>query len=465
MNPCLSTVTSTKKTLSFSSICNLLYNVWDHDIWLIPSERLLRTSLETSPKRRERDVVNLLYSLVYKNDDLYDVPDLDNNRVTELFQGKINVKDVIRRKAATGGTHLIRENFEQRVAVYLNEAQKKQFWIGLQDLLAQTPLGEDVLRLESFKGVPYVEGQTSKSSFCSFAASSILFAMSISKDFATKGKESSLDFTSKANYLNSLPDDVRSHYDPYTLSGRHSHSTAVAFQLMPDGVIEATKTFHSLERLLDLILKKSYLITKIECTSNIIILHYRDAKADGYILRRIRPRDINDVYKFIKDHHDEFHAKLSWKGKAIEDMAKNGLTDKWTGYAYFYSEGKLASYLDYKIRIDSDIELGIALTDDSSRKRSLSTGLINLFRIMFMSQRLFAGTYEENIAMRKTLESCNFQPNYFQDNVSGIETCLVRERIDPNDPNDNAKLTNSIYYYANSLLFDVRCAYDSDGAH
>ena len=234
---------------------------------------------------------------------------------------------------------------------------------------------------------------------------------------------------------------------------------------MPDGVIAATKTTHNLEKLLALILRKSYLITKIECASNIITLHYRDAKAEGYILRRIRPKDINNVHQFIKKHHSEFHEKLSWKGKAIEDMAKNGLKDKWTGYAYFYSDGSLASYLDYKIRTDSDIELGIALTDDSSRNKSLSTGLVNLFRIKFMSQRLFTGTYEENIAMRKALESCNFQPNYFQDKAAGIETCLVRERIDPTAPTDDAKLTNSIYYYANSLLFDVRCAYDNNGIH
>ena len=52
--------------------------------------------------------------------------------------------------------------------------------------------------------------------------------------------------------------------------------------------------------------------------------------------------------------------------------------------------------------------MGVALTDKTSRKKSLSTGLINYCRLMFMSQRLFTGTYEENIAMRKTLENCGF---------------------------------------------------------
>lgn len=102
--------------------------------------------------------------------------------------------------------------------------------------------------------------------------------------------------------------------------------------------------------------------------------------------------------------------------------------------------------------------MGVALTDKTSRKKSLSTGLINYCRLMFMSQRLFTGTYEENIAMRKTLENCGFTINYFYDKGSKVYTGFVRERIDKTDPQNMLKLTNSAYYYANSLLFGVRCA-------
>lgn len=102
--------------------------------------------------------------------------------------------------------------------------------------------------------------------------------------------------------------------------------------------------------------------------------------------------------------------------------------------------------------------MGVALTDKTSRKKSLSTGLNNYCRLMFMSQRLFTGTYEENIAMRKTLENCGFTINYFYDKGSKVYTGFVRERIDKTDPQNMLKLTNSVYYYANSLLFGVRCA-------
>lgn len=454
-SPYLSIAASTPTTgdkLTFSSICRLLYDVWDHDVWLIPGERRTRTPIDTSAKRRKRDIVNLLYSLVYKDDELFDVPYLDNNRVSELFQGRTNVMAQIQKKSTIGGIHLIQANFKQRVLRYWVSTQKQAFWNGLQELLSQTTLGEDVLRLGSFKGLPYIEGQTSDQLFCTFAAGSILFALSVSA--LKKSDADRTDSCSKV-CLNTLPDDLRSHYDPYTLSGRHSHSKAVAFQLRPEGVLKPPKVLHNHETLLSLIIKNGYIITRIECNNEAIILFYRQ---ENYKLRRIRPKDIDSIYNFIKDHHNEFREKLSWK-TSIENMAKNGLKDAWTGYAYFDPNNNVASYLDFKIRVDSDVELGIALTDEASRRKFLSTGLINFYRIKFMSHRLFSGTYEENFPMRAALENCGFIPNNFKDKSSGIETCFVRERRDPKDPTNTTKLTNSIYYYANSLLFDVRCAY------
>lgn len=446
------------KTLTFSALCNLLYDVWDHDIWVLPCERLGITPIETIVRRKKKDVVNLLYSLVVKDDDLYDAIYVDNNRATDLFQGKTNVVDKIRRASAKCRINLIKENFKKRVFSYWNESQKERFWIGLQELISHTNLGEDVLRLGDFEGIPYEANGDSEGMFCSFAANAILFTLSVSNGAALSEHSEELNPTDLTEYINLLPEDVRAHYDPYTLSGRHSHSSAIEFQLMPDGVINEVKTFHNLERLLDLIIKKSLLITKIKCTGKKIVLQYRDAGEEGYRLKRIGKKDIKSVYEFIKKHHNEFREKVSWHGKNIEDMAQNGLKEIWTGYAYFDSEGRLASYLDYKLRLDSDLELGIALTSENHRMKSLSTGLINLFRLKFMSQRLFTGTYEENNAMRKTLETCGFLPNYFYDKNSKIFTCLVRERLDPTDRENELKYTNSIYYYCNSLLFDLRCA-------
>lgn len=252
---------------------------------------------------------------------------------------------------------------------------------------------------------------------------------------------------------------LRQKYDPYTLTGRHSHSSALQFKLIKDGAFAPTVIFYSQEKALGYVRGKNLLITRIEYEPKAIRLCYRDAGAEGYTLRRVESRDINKIYEFVKGSHDEFREKVSWRGRNIEDMTLNGLKKEvWTGYAYFYSNGKPAAYVDYKLRVDSDIEMGVALTDKTSRKKSLSTGLINYCRLMFMSQRLFTGTYEENIAMRKTLENCGFTINYFYDKGSKVYTGFVRERIDKTDPQNMLKLTNSVYYYANSLLFGVRCA-------
>mgnify|MGYP005758601065 FL=1 len=126
------------KTLTFSALCNLLYDVWDHDIWVLPCERLGVTPIETIVRRRKKDVVNLLYSLVIKDDDLDDAFYVDNNRATDLFQGNANVVDKIRRMAAKCGINLIKENFKKRIFAYWNESQKERFWIGLQQLIAHT---------------------------------------------------------------------------------------------------------------------------------------------------------------------------------------------------------------------------------------------------------------------------------------------------------------------------------------
>lgn len=401
------------RDLTFSAICSLFYDVWEHDIWVLPCERGEKTSIETIVRRKKKDVVNLLYSLVVKDDDLYDATYVDNNRATELFQGKANVVDKVRRTSAKCGIALIKENFKKRVLSYWNESQKKHFLFGLQELISHTNLGEDVLRLSDFMGIPYDTYRDNEMMFCTFAANAILFALSVSNSSIFAKESGELNPATLTEYINLLPEDVRSHYDPYTLSSRHSHSSAIEFQLMPDGVIHAAKIFHSPERLLDFIIKKSLLITKINCTGKAVILHYRDVGKEGYKLKRIGNRDIESVYKFIKSHHNEFREKVSWNGENIEDMAKEGLEKIWTGYAYFDSNGLLASYLDYKLRLDSDLELGIALTSEKHRMKSLSTGLINFLRLKFMSQRLFTGTYEENNAMVQTLETCGFLPTIF----------------------------------------------------
>ena len=71
-------------------------------------------------------------------------------------------------------------------------------------------------------------------------------------------------------------------------------------------------------------------------------------------------------------------------------------------------ENHLVSYLDYKIRTDGDIELGIQLTSETERKKHFATALINYLRFKYMYAKFFTGTYEENEKMRAVLKITGF---------------------------------------------------------
>ena len=73
-----------------------------------------------------------------------------------------------------------------------------------------------------------------------------------------------------------------------------------------------------------------------------------------------------------------------------------------------------------------------------------------------MNSCLFSGTFEENVGMRRVFEKTGFKEHLFCDEDGKETSNRIRERYDPNFPNDTTKLTNSVYYYANSLLTETR---------
>lgn len=441
------------ESLNFSSLCNLTYRIWKTDVWVAPSE--VAGMMETVPKARKRDIVNLYYALSLPNERLDSYQSVSENRVSDLFSNRANIPKAVRMQLRQFGINRMQENFLSRVLSRWDDLKKKNFWAGLQCLLENTNLGEDVLGLTPFLGLSYDDNKIHDdvSVYCHFVVSAIFFAMNVSN----VQEPEAIPAQGEPPVFNKLPENVLEHYDAFTLSGRHARSAALSFILIHSDRQKADQAFYNSERTLEYVLTNNLLVTKIHCTRTAIQVYYRETL--GYELRRVQKDDIPAIVHFIRMHHTEFKPKASWNGRNIEDMAENGLKEKWTGYAYFYKDsGSPAAYLDYKMRVDSDIELGIALTEKRSRKQALASGLINLFRLMFPNQRLFTGTYEENNAMRASLEKNNFRPNLFFDTKSGITTNIVRERIDPADPQNKLKYTNSVYYYCNSLLFDVNCS-------
>ena len=176
-----------------------------------------------------------------------------------------------------------------------------------------------------------------------------------------------------------------------------------------------------------------------------------------YKLRKIAPNDYEKVYHFVLLYDNEFVPKLSWRGRKLAEMCLDGLNSgKWAGYAYFDNEDKIISYLDYKIRIDTDIELGVALTHEDYRKKGLVSSLKWFFMLIFPTLGFYAGTYEENEPMKNTFAKTGFEPREFWNEEMNVKTNKIRERIVLQDSesieNNQYKLTNSVYYYSQSIL-------------
>lgn len=262
--------------------------------------------------------------------------------------------------------------------------------------------------------------------------------------------------------LKTIPYDLLS-YDPHGTV--HSKSGALMLKLRNDKA-EIVKTFFSSEKCLDFIIDNRFKIKSISTSlDGVEILVEPLSGKKELIIRCIQPTDYSLVKAFIQEYESEFRPKLSWKGRMLSDMAFHGLSiGKWVAYGCFDVEGRLIAYMDYKMRLDGDIEIGIQLTDVQYRKQGFTYSLINILRMKFPNARFFIGTYEENIPMRNVLTKIGFKENLFYDPEQHIVTNLINERINPLYPDNKEMLSNSAYYYIDSLfeqILDCARAYTS----
>lgn len=191
-----------------------------------------------------------------------------------------------------------------------------------------------------------------------------------------------------------------------------------------------------------------------------ITLYYK-LDTENYTLCRLEEPDYIRASDFIDLHLSEFRPKVSWRNRTLSSMALNGLqTEKWTGYVYKNKENHLVSYLDYKIRTDGDIELGIQLTSETERKKHFATALINYLRFKYMYAKFFTGTYEENEKMRAVLKITGFHEYLFKSKDQNgkknkKQANRIQERVNPHSQNGEGELTYSVYYSAPSVISEV----------
>ena len=430
--------------LNFGRLCNILREVRPRDVWTPPLDELRRVCVKE--KMTQIDAVNILYSLVWEDEDLVaqlGYLNVDAKNANQLFRNKRGVHLSIRDQANQVLLDTVKKNFTERVFRYMTEEECRIFWEKMQVALRETPMGYDSLRLEYFSGAQY-----NAENLCNFSAQLLTWCL-LAPNCETE------DFSEQEIHPSKLfPTDITVHYDPHNLSEHSANSTAIQIKIILGS--GKYKIFHSTERAVEYIVKNALIIKKFEFEKGVIKAHCIQPSIKC-TLSRVEKGDYEQARTFIQNHISEFKPKCSWRGRLLSDMALDGLKKEiWTAYAYYDEAGNMISYLDYKQRSDSEVELGIQLTLPACRQRYFATGLINFFCLRFMDNRIFAGTYEENAEMRCTLLKCGFHDNDFFDPETEIKTNKIRERIDVTQPENRQAMTNSVYYYCNSLMCRMR---------
>ncbi len=447
------------KKLDFGNLCKELYSiVRKRPIWVLPE--LSKGNLGFAEQATQEDVVILLYSMLWDDKNLWEVPCPSRSTISGLFNHTRNVNKKVSAAAQDSDILRISENVKNRLFEYLDKEQSQMFLDKLCSLIKNLPKGQNILRTQELsKKLSTIDPQKPNSMLIAYeiTAHCIYFCL-IVKNKREKDRDNRDDIN--VQHLPDLPQNILEHYDPYNYLDRKRQSKTITIELIDTSGANTVKQFHILELAREYVLNHAIVITKIICTSRVIKLQYHSGESMGYCLTRIEGySECKRVYELINNHLNEFKPKLRWRPHTLAEMVFNGvngsevenISPKWVGYAYYDQSGEIAAYLDYKLRCDGDIELGCQLTAVNHRHRHLATGLINFVRLSFASYHLYTGTYEENIFMRRALENCGFIPNYFYDKKLKIRTNKIRERV-----NENGLLSNSVYYQAFSLLSQMR---------
>lgn len=434
--------------LNLGNLCELFRQLRPQNIWAPPKSQK-ESWTKKSGSATQADILTLIYSMVWERT----LPGRVNvKHASNIFNHKESAANFVQDQALHCDTSCIQDNFKRHFFDDLSVMDRRKLVQSLQELVMESDLGSDQLNLEWYLGYDYVKDDRTDLLTCQFAANCIRVALvSSNKEGTYKGSE----------VLRHLPENVE-HYDPYSRDYHKANSTALQFRLIEvngPGQEREAAVYHSHERMLEHILKHGVIITGICCEHGLIRLYCQAGQTQRFTLRRLEEADAERAVAFVDRHLNEFRPKKSW-GKPMEsgrqrtltDMVREGLKGKWTAYAYFDEKGEIAAYLDYKMRSNAEIELGVQLTETAYRKKKLATGLVNFYRFKFMNNCLFVSTFEENAAMRKVLKENGFRENYFYDPKSKLAINLVRERINPRDPENEKLWTNSVYYFANKLL-------------
>lgn len=413
--------------VNFSAVCNIFSSVLGTEI-------------------SQLDIIELLFSFVYPTDDQDHREawlDLSASTVCKYFNNQHGVDKKIQSIARENITDLIQSNFERRVYLHMNLNQKQSLLLQFQELVNRLPQDDDPMNLHSYLGIDVPAEGENRSIYTRFIAKCIRFALLLPNTESAK---------IQWGIFNDAP-SVSRKSDPYRLVYQDPGSSVVTIKLIDEIKYSHIQKFYNFELLTENILRKNLILRRISCETGTILVRYTQFHQGGFQFRRLKKSDFPAARDFICFHSNEFRKKRSWRGRELCDMVYNGLcTGMWTAYGYFDPAGRIIAYLDAKYRQDGGIELGVLLTDPAYRGTQLASSLIYFFQLLFPHNRIFGGTYVENSSMRNTFSSTNFTQIQYYDSRLSKRTSTVKERIDPAHPDDTNYDTDSVYYFAESLL-------------
>ena len=413
--------------VNFSAVCNIFSSVLGAEI-------------------SQLDIIELLFSLAYPADDQDHRESwlaLSASTVCKYFNNQHGVDKEVKSVVRENITDSIQNNFERRVYLHMTPDQKQLLLLQFQELVNRLQPDDDPMNLHSYLGVGVPAEGENWGVYTRFIAKCIRFAMLLPNTQSAK---------IQWGIFNDAP-SVSRKSDPYRLVYQDPGSSVVTIKLIDETKYGRIQRFHSFELLAESILRKNLILRRISCETGTILVRYAQFSQEGFQFRRLRKSDFPAAREFIRLHSDEFKKKRSWRGRELYDMVYNGLnTGMWTAYGYFDPDGKMIAYLDAKYRQDGGIELGALLTDPVYRGTQLASSLMYFFQLLFPNNRIFGGTYVENTSMRNTFSTTSFTQIQYYDSRLSKRTSTIKERIDPRHPNDTNYDTDSVYYFAESLV-------------
>ncbi len=126
-------------------------------------------------------------------------------------------------------------------------------------------------------------------------------------------------------------------------------------------------------------------------------------------IRGVKAADHDRIRQMFRSGN--FTPRRSWRTQDAGEMACSGLQDgAWQGLGVADEGGVLESYLDYKLRGESELQIGFIITDTPHRRSGLATRLIDHVRRLHPNHSISTTTTGRNWAMRSVLERAGFHP-------------------------------------------------------